>query len=83
MLRVLLFALPFALYVGVLLAMKRDVKERAHWRYKQLLLLTITGVFFVFISIALFNNKAHLGDEYVPASFIDGVYKPAEWIKRK
>jgi hypothetical protein len=77
-----LFLLPFALYVGFLMAMKLDVKERAHWRSKQLLLLTIVGAFLVFISIALFENRGHLGYEYRPASFNEGVYKPAEWVKR-
>jgi hypothetical protein len=77
-----LFLTPFILYAGFLLFMKRDIKEREHWQYKRVLWLTITGVILVLISIAIFENKGHLGYEYRPATSINGEFKPAEWIKR-
>lgn len=77
-----LFLAPFLLYTGFLIVMKRDIKERAHWQYKQVLWLTISGVVLVLISLMLFGNRGHLGYEYRPATSINGEFKPAEWIKR-
>jgi hypothetical protein len=74
----LLFIAPFAIYALVLLATRRDARDREHWPARMLASLAIAGSVLVIGGLIWF---AHFGGApttgtYVPAHIEDGRLVP-------
>lgn len=76
----LLFLTPFALYALMLVATRRDAREREHWQARVLVSLATAGFVLVIGGLVWF---AHFGGappsgSYVPAHIEDGRLVPGQ-----
>jgi hypothetical protein len=74
----LLFLVPFAVYALVLLASRRDAREREHWPARTVASLAIVGFLLVIGGLLYFAHfgRAPTTGVYEPARYEDGKLIP-------
>lgn len=76
----LLFVMPFALYVAFLWAIKADILHPDSWPASRIAVLTIVALTLMAVSFFYFAEYtgAPVGSTYIPAHMEDGKFVPGQ-----